>query len=169
MGMISIRRGTAEDIGASAQLWIEAKGARLGKAQTDEALPGLLLSRLQEKGALLFIVEAESASVIGTATVFPARKPPNTGNIIKARAHISLVAVKPAYWGRGIGRQLMQRILDELSRSDYQAAQLWVETVNERAVKLYLSLGFTPTSETKVNDEGELQQQYIHLLSKRRE
>lgn len=63
----------------------------------------------------------------------------------------------------------MQRILDELSHSDYQSAQLWVETVNERAVKLYLSLGFTPTSETKVNDEGELQQQYIHLLSKRRE
>jgi len=62
----------------------------------------------------------------------------------------------------------MQHILDELSRSDYQTAQLWVETVNERAVMLYLSLGFTPTGETKVNDYGELQQQYIHALSKPR-
>jgi ribosomal protein S18 acetylase RimI-like enzyme len=168
MGMISIRRGTVEDIDASAQLWIEAKGARLGGAETDEALPGLLLHRLQDEGAWLFIAEAESAKVVGTAAVFPARKPPITGDIIKARAHISLVAVKPAYWGRGIGRQLMQCILHELSRSDYQTAQLWVETVNERAVKLYLSLGFTPTGETKVNDEGELQQQYIHLLSKPR-
>ncbi len=62
----------------------------------------------------------------------------------------------------------MQHILDELSRSDYQTAQLWVETVNDRAVKLYLSLGFTPTGETKVNDDGELQQKYIHALPKPR-
>ncbi|RWZ64478.1 mycothiol synthase [Labedella populi] len=52
------------------------------------------------------------------------------------------VGVHPDHAGRGLGRTLMEAGLDRLERSGVETAALYVEADNERATRLYRSLGF---------------------------
>jgi ribosomal-protein-alanine N-acetyltransferase len=56
--------------------------------------------------------------------------------------HIGNLAVDPDYQGRGIGRRLMNYILDEGRRRSMTSAMLEVRPSNVRARALYESFGF---------------------------
>ena len=62
----------------------------------------------------------------------------------KEHAYISGLAVDPQYQQQGIARTALLSILDELK--DYKRIDLAVHPENERALKLYLSLGFKEES-----------------------
>lgn len=66
------------------------------------------------------------------------------------------ISVYPQYRGRGIGRQLMQKMLILLKENGYQKASLAVQKDNA-AVRLYQRVGFEPYAE---ND-----QEYIMLCN----
>lgn len=63
--------------------------------------------------------------------------------LVTPEAELELVAVDPAFQRRGIGRQLMQRLCDELETSDITEVTLEVRASNESAKALYTSLGFS--------------------------
>ena len=52
------------------------------------------------------------------------------------------IALYKEYCGRGIGRAMMETILDTAGKAGYTQAELEVVTGNTRAVRLYESLGF---------------------------
>ncbi|MEO7547390.1 MAG: GNAT family N-acetyltransferase [Ramlibacter sp.] len=53
------------------------------------------------------------------------------------------IAIAPAWQGRGLGRQLITRLLDWADKwAGLQRIELWVHVDNERAITLYRSLGF---------------------------
>ena len=52
------------------------------------------------------------------------------------------VGIDRAYWGVGLGRAMMCALLDAAMTLGYEQAELEVVTTNERAVRLYKSLGF---------------------------
>ena len=56
---------------------------------------------------------------------------------------IANVAVRADMRGKGFGRLLMQSLLDLAKREGIKRITLEVKDTNERAVKLYKSLGFT--------------------------
>jgi len=53
------------------------------------------------------------------------------------------IAVSPTMSGRGIGRILVTRTLEELTRRGVVSVALEVQSDNERAIGLYRSFGFT--------------------------
>lgn len=53
------------------------------------------------------------------------------------------IAVSPTMSGRGIGRMLVVRTLEELTRRGVVSVALEVQSNNERAIGLYRSFGFT--------------------------
>jgi len=52
------------------------------------------------------------------------------------------IYVSPDFWGRGIGRELLNRALDELRAGGFASVSLWVLAKNERACKFYSATGF---------------------------
>ena len=52
------------------------------------------------------------------------------------------LAVSPDYRCQGIGRELVQRLIDQLKANDVTCLTLEVRASNENAIKLYNSLGF---------------------------
>ncbi len=59
-------------------------------------------------------------------------------------AHITSVAVREAYRGRGYGRRLVAFLIDEAVASGARRATLEVRVSNIRARNLYVSFGFRP-------------------------
>lgn len=60
--------------------------------------------------------------------------------------HLARLAVRPAFQGQGIGRQLMRDVLAYASAQGYQRVMLNTQTDNERSQRLYRSFGFRATS-----------------------
>ena len=63
--------------------------------------------------------------------------------------HINNVAVREDYRGRGIGRRLLNSILEEAKRSGANAAYLELRAGNSPALALYKKCGFRVTSRRK--------------------
>lgn len=57
-------------------------------------------------------------------------------------AHITNIAVKAEYRGRGIGRLLMNQLLECAKSAGVNRVTLEVKDINERAVNMYKSFGF---------------------------
>jgi len=55
-------------------------------------------------------------------------------------------AVEPEHQGQGVGRDLLRRICRQAKEAGVPRLHLEVEVDNDRALTLYSSLGFTPTS-----------------------
>ncbi len=53
------------------------------------------------------------------------------------------VYISPSHHGKGIGKALYIRLLDELSRRGFHRAYAAIALPNEKSIKLHTSLGFT--------------------------
>jgi len=138
---LTSRNDTADDLTAAVDVWNEAQSERLGVAYVSTGMLELVTKRLVVEDAAFLIIE-ESGGTVGFALASPAREDDGTGAIIPGLAHISAVAIKSNHWGRGVGRRLMNAVVQELRCRGYRGAQLWTQTSNSRALRLYLSLGF---------------------------
>jgi ribosomal protein S18 acetylase RimI-like enzyme len=80
---------------------------------------------------------------------------------IRSERHIVLIdfALLPEYRGRGIGGELLKRVLDETAR-DKKTCRLQVLKTN-RAMRLYERLGFVKTGESGMYFEMEWQPQLV--------
>lgn len=67
----------------------------------------------------------------------------SAGSFSRYRHRCSVgIALYKAYWGCGIGRLMMETVLDEAKKLGYEQAELEVAAGNEPAIALYKSLGF---------------------------
>ena len=66
---------------------------------------------------------------------------------------IASVAVKPSLQGRGIGRRLMAYLVNRLLSQGHPEARLWCVVGNERARRLYDSLGFRETARSAFSEK----------------
>lgn len=79
--------------------------------------------------------------------------------------HILNVAVDPACRGAGIGRLLVQRVLDDCRAQGAAFVSLEVRVSNGAAINLYQQLGFVETGRRKryyENGEDALLMEYIY-------
>nr|WP_300364971.1 GNAT family N-acetyltransferase [Brachyspira sp.] len=67
---------------------------------------------------------------------------------IKHRTNLAISVLKE-YWGNGIGRKLIDYAIDYSKKKSIKKIELRVRTDNERALKLYKSLGFFIEGEIK--------------------
>lgn len=72
------------------------------------------------------------------------------GNYKRYRHRCSVaIALYQKYCGLGIGKQMLQTVLDAAKECGYEQAELEVVTTNEAAIRLYQSLGFEIYGELK--------------------
>lgn len=96
----------------------------------------ILLSEIQKSKTSHFLVGEEAGEIVGTCNCSAFRK-----KRLSHRAEIG-IAVKKAYWNKGIGRKLLTRLIDLSRQSGLKILSLEVRTDNKGAIHLYESLGF---------------------------
>jgi GNAT superfamily N-acetyltransferase len=79
-------------------------------------------------------------------------------------AHVSMVAVRPDRWGRGLGAQVLGMAQLEARQRGFTRAQLWTHETNRRAQRVYERLGWTASGRTKIDDYGVQIRHYAREL-----
>jgi ribosomal-protein-alanine N-acetyltransferase len=64
-------------------------------------------------------------------------------------SHVLNVCVAPGYQGKGYGRQILQKLIDDASRFRIDSMFLEVRPSNPNAIKLYQGLGFNEIGRRK--------------------
>jgi ribosomal protein S18 acetylase RimI-like enzyme len=160
---ITIRAGTPADVPAMNELWRQAVRARRGGEEQSEP-EAIDASRTLDDGNSFAIVAVSDGALIGMALGLPARDDDGLGAPIPGLCHISMVAVKPGWWGRGIGSRIITALLDAIRDRGFTQAQLWTQRSNSRAIQIYQRFGFTATGREKHDDAGELILQFRRPL-----
>lgn len=95
-----------------------------------------ILAKFQNAKTCHFLLAEENGQIVGTCNCRSFRK-----KCLSQRAEIG-IAVKKAYWNKGIGRKLLTRLIDLSRQSGLKILSLEVRTDNKGAIHLYESLGF---------------------------
>lgn len=154
------RLAGAADAGTIAALWQRAEDARrseLGHRPTlgpDPEVARTIRVRMSIPDAFAVLVE-EDGTAVGMAMVLPGRGADGAGDLIPGLAHLSMIAVDPARWGRGYGKHAVHGALETAQHRGYTRADLWTHETNRRAQALYRSTGWKRSGRTKTDDHGE--------------
>ncbi|MET9022795.1 GNAT family N-acetyltransferase [Actinopolymorpha sp. NPDC004070] len=124
-------------------LYERATARRLGEVEpvvADRRLVEVLRARLDAPRTVVVVGERAGETV---ACCFGSPLRSADGVLSETEAHVSLVAVAPAYWGLGYGRGVLSFAERALASVGYQGAQLHVQAANTRARRLYERCGWT--------------------------
>lgn len=102
-----------------------------------------VVEKLTDPNARLVVV-SRSDEGCGMVLAEPFRADGGRGDVLPDRGHISMVFVRPDMQGRGVGRELMERLIAD---GPWSQLSLWTRESNYRAQRLYRSCGFVPTGE----------------------
>lgn len=120
--LITVRRATAADASAVSGLLTQAFGRP----------HDLTLERSTSDSERTLVIEL-CGEVVGTLRV----------SLDRDGAGVYGFAVDPAFQGRGVGRDVLRRVCSQLLSDGAQRVGLEVAVDNDRALRLYTSVGFT--------------------------
>lgn len=147
--MTVVRPGVPDDVPGLLAVFNASEAARRGADVATEQLDKVE-SRL---GAGWLLVAEDGDEPVGFGAGFDALTDDGAGDeVIPGLAHLGLVFIRPDHWGRGVGGQVVDKVLDEARRRAYQRIQLWTHEDNERAQRLYTGRGFHRDGRSKVSE-----------------
>jgi len=148
MGDAVIRRGRPEDFEPAVAVWIAANTARRRGPRTRPEQEERARGHVGDPEAFLFVAD-DAGCVVGMALGTQGLADDGAGPPVEGLCHVSMVFVAPDYWGRGIGGRLVDALLPEARSRGYDRAQLWTQSNNVRARRLYEGRGFLPSGREK--------------------
>ena len=152
----------AEQFPAVANLWHRAQVARGGATSAEDENGTLeLIRKRAATGDAWFAGRWSDDRLVAIVHGMHARENDGAGQQIPGLMHLSMVAVEPECWGRGLGRAATEFALDEARRLGYDSVQLWTHLHNTRARRLYEHLGFVASGRRK--DDG-LGNEILHYM-----
>ncbi len=160
--MIQLRAARPSDAAAIASIhsdtWRETYAAILPPeilaAQSYDTRLAFWKKTLVHSPQGVFLAEDDRLGPMGFASGGPARDPIRieTGNF---RGEVYALYVRPVCQGMGLGAQLLESALANLSRAGYSAVMLWVLADNP-ACKFYERMGGQPISERTTDYSGKV-------------
>ncbi|MEN9869003.1 MAG: hypothetical protein RL748_4593 [Pseudomonadota bacterium] len=107
------------------------------------------------------------ADVDGKIAGFVAIGPSRDEGALPDAFEVWAIYLAPAYWGQGVGRELMQTAREFCVQSAASSVSLWVIVGNQRAIGFYRSLGFEaqPDSVCRFELGGASLQEMRYVLS----
>ncbi len=151
-----VRRARIDDALTVAAVWVASWQAAyaglldesyLASLAADEREP-LWRKRIEEAegdAARAVLVGEVDGRLVGLATVGPSEDA-DTGPAV---GELTTLYLHPEVWGQGVGRALHDAALDQLSRSGYRSAQVWMLGTNARAGTFYRRQGWRPDGVTR--------------------
>jgi ribosomal protein S18 acetylase RimI-like enzyme len=160
---LRLRAGTAADLERIVRVRAQADCAfrRIATmAQADE----LRTRRYLALPDAFSVVAEKDTDLAGFATAMHGWSDDSASALNPSLCHLGMVFVAPSYWGRGIGAQLVGAMLHAARKRGYDRAQLWTQTFNLRAQRLYLGQGFARTGRSKQDEHGDTIELYARSL-----
>ena len=103
---------------------------------TIEQEEAFILRQLEDERTLMLLAEVDGA-IAGICHLMP------VSGMRRMLHRCSLaISLLSAHWGLGLGRAMMTAMLEAAPGLGYEQAELETVTTNERALRLYRSLGF---------------------------
>ena len=139
-----IRHGTPEDAQAALDCFLlthdetDFLSSRPGETSlTAEKEARFLLERAEspDEAELAAVVDGRIVGLAGVDRISPREK-------LRHRANFG-ISIERAYWGLGIGREMLRACIECAERAGYAQLELEVVADNRRALALYESEGFT--------------------------
>lgn len=106
---------------------------------------------LAEEPARRALLAQDGDEAVGMAVYGPDREADRRGD-----AELYVIYVLPGYWSRGVGRPLMDRVIEGVRAGGYSRLGLWVLAANERARRFYERYGFAVTDNTVAERYGHV-------------
>jgi ribosomal protein S18 acetylase RimI-like enzyme len=163
MGDTEFRRGVAADIEPAVAVWVAANRARRGGVPPPPEQEVRARGHVDNPEAVLLVAD-DAGEVVGMALGEQALSDDGSGPPVDGLCHVSIVFVAPYRWGEGLGGRLVDALLEEVRERGFREAQLWTQTDNARAKRLYEGRGFMPSGKEKV-ESGERIMHYRRSLS----
>lgn len=151
----TIRELTKGDVGAVFEIetsaWFSVSGREFDEGWLDQRTREIRSLLLDERSWGL--VSEEGVELVGMCLVEPEREF-GFGDLIPGVAKVTSISVTPSRWGEGHGSALLASALDKMRGQGLQRARIWAALSNDRAIRLYESMGFERTGRLEM-DEGE--------------
>jgi GNAT superfamily N-acetyltransferase len=139
----SVRAATRDDAVAIATVHVRSWQVAYRGQLPNELLASLSVERRtgwwgegwwsQDNARRELLVAENDGAIVGFAAVGPSRDDDATDTI----GEVYAIYADPGAWGRGVGRRLMKRAVDELRTVGFAQATLWVLESNQRARRFY--------------------------------
>lgn len=153
--------GTSSHLDAAALIWARATATRDGDAEVaslDEARPVIAQVLGASPRSVLVVAEAGGGQTVAFAAVAPV---PGSEEI----AELQYLGTDPSAWGTGAARDLLTALPALLRERGFAQARLSVYADNERALRLYESMGWVPDGVQVPHPRtGKAEQRYILTL-----
>jgi ribosomal protein S18 acetylase RimI-like enzyme len=148
MDDLIIRRGEPADVEPAVAVWLAANSARRKGLTPGAEQAARARGHVSNPEAFLLVAE-DAGDVVGMALGMQGLADDGAGPPVRGLCHVSMVFVAPDYWGRGIGGRLVDALLPEARSRGYDRAQLWTQSDNARATRLYEGRGFVASGREK--------------------
>lgn len=155
---VTVRGMLPHELDSAVDVWREAniaRGAPHGPERTAR-----IRAKLSASDALPFV--ALHPGIVGMALAEPGRFDDGAGEPDPSLLHISMVFVRPAEQGTGVGLSLLLHLLDIAASLGYRRVSVWTARENAPARKLYERAGMTLTGKSAPLRSGT-QLQYERL------
>ncbi|WP_370542195.1 GNAT family N-acetyltransferase [Amycolatopsis sp. FDAARGOS 1241] len=126
--------------------WREANVAR-GKAP-GSARVGRVREKLADPAAVV-LVAVSGGVVVGMVVAEEGRAGDGGGPVEPGLCHVSMVFVRPEWWGRGVGTAVLGALRERAAGLGYGRLQLWTGAANQRALGLYRRVGFRASGRSR--------------------
>lgn len=157
---MNVRGIRPQELDAAVSVWREAniaRGAPHGPERTAR-----IRAKLSAPDALPFV--ALRPGIVGMALAEPGRFDDGAGDLDPSLLHLSMVFVRPAEQGTGVGLPLVLHLLDLARSLDYRRVGVWTAQENIPARKLYERAGMILTGRSAPLRSGT-RLQYESILS----
>jgi GNAT superfamily N-acetyltransferase len=171
--VLTTRVAVGVDVAAVARLWTASNIARraelglpLGPVPGADAAESEreVRRRLADPGNFAMLLVEDGEPIAMTLVMQALAQDGASPDPVPGLAHVSMVAVRPDRWGRGLGALALYRAQAEAATRGYTRGQLWTHETNRRARRLYARLGWVESGRTKIDDHGERIRHYVRDL-----
>jgi L-amino acid N-acyltransferase YncA len=155
-----VREANHDDIPAIAKVHVDTWRTTYRGIVPDEYLANLsyekrangwyqIFNNLSKDGYFTYVVEEESGEIIAFANAGAER----TGDRLY-KGELTSIYIRQNHQGKGIGRCLVQAVVEKLSRAGINSLLVWV-LVDNPACKFYAALGGQPIYEKELEIGGK--------------
>jgi GNAT superfamily N-acetyltransferase len=150
---LTVLDGLPADHESAVRVWNAANVARLLPPSLDRV--ARIRDKFAEPDACLVIGHLEAdREVVAMALAEPGRAEDGAGAVLPGHGHVSMVFVHPDMWGHGVGRQLLLGLHERAADRGWSRMTLWTRASNERARRLYQSLGYRASGHEAMLGDG---------------
>ncbi len=108
-----------------------------------------------ENPTAFLLVAPGTDGIVGMAVGMQGLAYDGAGPPVDGLCHVGAIFVAPNRWGKGLRGRLVDALLAEARSRGYNRAQLWTNSQNARAHRLYERRGFRRTGREEQDDLGE--------------